>query len=79
MLEEEVKAMLGSRSLMVRRGRNNRIYHKFILSEIFEERAENEEDLVPTRKTLGKRKHRYKDPYEFFMNETMQNNRVALN
>jgi hypothetical protein len=55
-LEQEATSLLASRSLVVRRGRNNRIYHKFILREIFEESVDEDNDEFNVKKYCGKRK-----------------------
>ena len=70
---------MASRSLTVRRGRNNRIYHKFILREIFEESADEDMDEFTLHKYLGKRKRcKYLDPLDYILNSKQQNNRVSL-
>jgi hypothetical protein len=46
LLEEELKA-LSNRDLFVRRGRNNRVFAKFIKREIFRDPREVEEPVQP--------------------------------
>lgn len=80
MLEQEATALLRNRTLMVRRGRNNRIFHKFILNDIFEEKVDDELDEMNSKNILGKRNRcKFDDPMEFFLNQRLQNNRVAQN
>lgn len=60
------------RDVFVRRGRNNRLYHKFILRDIFEDFSDQErEDHHLPKKSLGKRKRDpvYRDPLSYLMRE----------
>lgn len=53
------------RDVFVRRGRNNRLYYKFILRDIFEDFSDQDKEEHPLpKKVLGKRKKNpaYRNP-----------------
>ena len=69
MEEDEYEALM-NRSLMIRRGRNNMVYAKYIEKEIFEDpEISDSEDYGEEKKVLKKRKKKYTDVGEYLRRE----------
>lgn len=70
-INDEFNALL-SRDVLVRRGRNNRVFYKFIAREIFhDDQSSDELDLSKTGKSLlrKRKKHYYDSPLDYYLKE----------
>jgi hypothetical protein len=70
-INDEFNALL-NRDVLVRRGRNNRLFYKFISKEVFQDEmtSDNDDYLTSAKSLLRKRKkHYYDSPLDYYLKE----------